>query len=133
MSLDLIIMSLGGGSVIMPPTLFVSRGDGGAPVEFVLDADGFRYHRTSSTLTQISPWASPTSTASLYEARTTVTSNAFTADPSAGNWISLGTTRLWSRTAAVSATQSVTATLEIRNASTLVVVSTTILTLECAR
>lgn len=133
MSLDLIIMALGGGTVIMPPSLNILRQDLGTPAEFVLDSDGHRYSRTGSTLTDDGIWASPVSAAALYEVRSTVTSGSFTADPSAGSWVSLGSDRLWSRGAGASASQTVQATIEIRNASTLVVVATTSLTMTCDR
>lgn len=133
MSLNLIMMALGGGAVIMPPSVSIARQDTGTPAEFQLGSDGFRYQRTSSTLTNVGQWVSPGSAASLYEVRSTVTSGSFSSDPSAGSWISLGSDRLWSRGAAASASQTVQATIEIRNASTLVVVSTSSLTLTCDR
>lgn len=133
MSLNLIIMALGGGAVIMPPSLGIVRVDGGTPAEFILDSDGHRYSRTGSSLTDEGPWTSPASAASLYEVRSTVTSGSFSSDPSAGSWVSLGSDRLWSRGAGASASQTVQATIEIRNAATLVVVSTSTLILTCDR
>lgn len=133
MSLDLIIMALGGGTAVLPPTIFIERSDGGTPAEFILDSDGGLNQRTSSTLTNLGQWVSPASAASLYEVRSTVTSGSFSADPSAGSWVSLGSDRLWSRGAGASASQTVQATIEIRNASTLVVVTTSSLTLTCDR
>lgn len=133
MSLDIIMMALGGGSVILPPVLSIGRSDGGTPAEFQLGSDGIRSQRTGATLTDIGPWVSPGSAAALYEVRSTVTSGSFSTDPSAGSWVSLGTTRNWSRGAGASASQTVQATIEIRNASTLVVVSTTQLSLACDR
>lgn len=133
MSLDLIIMALGGGAVIMPPSISITRHDSGSPAEFLLNADGSRQRREGASLTTDGPWVSPGSAASLYEVRSTVTSGSFTADPSAGLWVSLGSDRLWSRGAGAGASQTVQATIEIRNASTLVVVATTALTLTCDR
>lgn len=133
MSLNLIIMALGGGSVILPPTISILRQDSGTPAEFVLDSDGHRYSRVGATLTDAGLWVSPAAAAALYEVRSTVTSGSFTLDPSAGSWVSLGTDRLWSRAAGAASSQTVTATIEIRNASTSVVVASTSLTLTCDR
>lgn len=132
MSLNLILASLAGGAVSMPAGINVTRNDGGTPVEFILNSDGYRYQRTGSSLTQVAPWVfgAPTST---YEVRSTLAVGSFTTDPSAGTWLSLGTTRLWDRGAAASASQTVGATIEIRNAATLQIVSTTGLTITCDR
>lgn len=56
--------------------------------------------------------------ASAYEVRSTVTSGTLTTDPSAGSWVSLGTTRLWELTRASVGVSTATFTVEIRNAST---------------
>ncbi len=133
MSVNLIIQALGGATVIMPTSLSITRADAGTPAEIILDSDGYRYQRTGATLTQVAPWISPLSAASLYEVRSTLTGGTFTADPSAGSWVSLSSQRLWSRGASVAASQTVTATIEIRNASTLAVLSSTALTLTCDR
>ncbi len=133
MSLNLIIMALGGGSVIMPPSINIYRFDTGAPAEFHLNSDGYRYRLIGSSLDGQTPWASPLSSAGLYEVRSTVTSGSFQTDPSAGAWLSLSSTRIWSRGAAISGVQTVVATIEIRVAATLSVISTSTLTLTCDR
>lgn len=133
MSLDLILLAIAGGGVTMPPTLLVDRSDSGSPAEFQLGSDGVLSKREGSSMTVIGPWVSPGSAASLYEVRSTVTSGSFTSDPSAGSWISLSSTRLWSRGASVGGSQTVIATIEIRIASSGTVVSTTTLTMTCDR
>lgn len=68
-----------------------------------------------------SSWVLPTYFAGAgYDIRTTVTGGAFTLDPSAGSFISLGTSRLWTKVGAA----TVTATMEIRDAVSLVVLDT---------
>lgn len=69
-----------------------------------------------------------------YDIRTTsITGDGFTSDPSAGSWINLGTTRTFTRGAGINQNFTVTATFEIRDAVTLVVLASASIYLECDR
>lgn len=70
--------------------------------------------------------------ASAYDIRATIVSGTFTSG-TVGTWLNLASTRTWTRNAAAGAFQSVTATFEIRNASTLVVLASANITLESDR
>lgn len=68
-----------------------------------------------------SNWVVPTYFAgAAYDIKTTVTGGSFTLDPSAGSFISLGTSRTWTKVGA----GTVTATMVIRDAVSLVVLDT---------
>lgn len=69
-------------------------------------------------------------TPSNYEVQATLVSGTFTSGTT-GSWLNLGTTRTWTRGATVGNFQTVTATFEIRDATSLVVLASANITLEC--
>lgn len=70
--------------------------------------------------------------ASGYEARFTILSGALSAG-TAGSWLNLGTTRAWSVSRATIDNSLCQGTVEIRDATTLVVLATATITLEADR
>jgi hypothetical protein len=67
-------------------------------------------------------------TASQYEIRMTTTSGTFSSGTT-GSWLSLGTTRTWTRQRTSVGISTVTATVEIRDATSLVVLDTATITI----
>ena len=69
-------------------------------------------------------WITPTSAAgSAYDIRMTVNSGTTPSGSATGLWLSLGTTRTWTITRVGAGTTASNVTVEIRNASTLAVLS----------
>lgn len=101
---------------------------GDASVNMVFKTDG----TTSTTGVQgsITPanWLNGSSLGSNYDIRVTPTSGTFTSGTT-GAWLNLGTQRSWTVSQTVPDTKSCTATVEIRNASSLVVLDTATFTL----
>ena len=105
---------------------------GGTPAEYHLNSDGNVYIRESSVLTNIGEWITNAAYVNLFECRVTVTSGSLTFGTT-GVWQSLSATRSWTRGAALGTIQTCTFLLEIRNASTGVVVDSATITLEADR
>lgn len=134
MSLDLVIMALGGDSISISDrtasAFTVSPTNAGA--SYALQSDGdIQATQGTNTAVDIGDWISPKGAASdFYEARATVTSGTLSAG-TAGSWLPLGTTRTWTKTA-VGGTgeQTCIFTLEIRRAGDGTVVDSATITLE---
>lgn len=109
----------------------VTDNDATAPsAQYRLQTDGqVRTSTVSGGLAFPETWIEPTSAAgSAYEVRATVTSGTFTSG-TAGSWLSLGSIRNWTCDQATDGTKTVTATFEIRNATSLAVLTTATITL----
>lgn len=99
---------------------------------FVVNADGYVYHPTSGTQQYL--WKTGGGVAADYEIRSTITGGTpgtFSTDPSAGSWVSLGSSQTWQRGGTSGVTRDVTATFEIRDATTLEVLTSKSITLTC--
>lgn len=78
---------------------------------------------------QIGQWVTPASGFSNYEARATVDSGALTGGSATGSWLSLGTTRAWTCGATAPAIATAQITVEIRDAGSLQVLTSAVITL----
>lgn len=78
-------------------------------------------------------WIRPTSAAgNAYEARATVTSGSLTSGTT-GTWLALGTSRQWTLSTIFVGTVSCVFTIEIRNATSLTILSTATITLTATK
>ncbi len=93
-------------------------------VQYVLTNAGVeQWTSTSSGGATLGNWVTPTSAAgSAYEARVTVNSGT-TPNGTVGSWLSLGTSRAWDLSTVSVTTVTCNLTVEIRNATSLVVVA----------
>ncbi len=93
-----------------------------ATAEYSLENDGDIIEGISTGPTDTGDWITPTSAAgSGYEVRATLDSGSLDSGTT-GSWLSLGTTRTWGVAAASTpSSQSASLTIEIRDASSLVV------------
>jgi len=81
--------------------------------------------------TNLEQWCTPTSAASNYEARVTVTSGALTGGSGAGTWLALSSTRNWYVSESVSGSTNICDFLvEIRRTGTTTVLDSANITLE---
>lgn len=79
----------------------------------------------------IEQWCTPTSAASNYEARVTVTSGSLTGGSSTGTWLALSSTRNWYVSESTSGnTKQCIFTVEIRRTGTTTVLDSATITLE---
>lgn len=86
---------------------------------------------TNSGTTFIQNWISPQSGMSGYEVRATVASGSGgTLNGTTGSWLSLGTSRTWELTESANTLATRVLTIEIRNATTLVVQTSASITLQ---
>lgn len=133
MSINLIIMALGGDSIsisnVTANSIQVNPVD--ATAQYSLTSSGdIRATAGNNTLVDIGDWISPKGGASnFYEARATVTSGSLTTGTT-GAWLGLGTTRTWTLTqSSAGLTSTCIFTVEIRRASDSVVVDSATITL----
>lgn len=99
---------------------------------FRMSSDGDAYRGdTAGVFTSIFTWLTGLGAASDYEVRWTTVSGTLTGGTD-GAWESLGTTRNWTRnrTSDTPGTTTVVGTVEIRNASTLVVLASATITIQ---
>ena len=108
-----------------------SVGSGTATGGYRLNTSGIVEKRLGGSYTTLETWLS-FGTASNYECRATVISGALSSG-TAGSWLSLGTSREWTVTQSVVGTNTCDLTIEIRNASTLVVLDSATITIEADR
>jgi hypothetical protein len=134
MSLDLVIMALGGDSISISDrtaSAFTVSPTNAAAV-YTLQNDGDIEATTgTNTISDVGDWINPRGAAgNTYEARATVTSGSLSSGTT-GSWLALGTTRTWTLQAVpgVGVLQAVF-TLEIRRASDAIVVDSATITLE---
>ena len=102
-----------------------------SPCQLQIDSDGNLYARINTELKYA--WLTGGGGASAYQVRSTVTSGTFSTDPSGGSWISCSSDRLWEIAASVGFVETVQATFEIRDASTLTVLASASIELVCDR
>jgi hypothetical protein len=116
------------------PNIVVSRNDSGTPAELYIDNNGSIRQRIGSTITSYSTptWTTDSNT-SDYEIFVTVTSGSFSSGDATGTWLNMGTSRSWTRGAAVGATQTCNFTIQLRRISTSETINTATCQLECAR
>lgn len=107
---------------------------GGAAATYTLSNTGAVQASTVSGGPQIlGAWVIPVSFAgSAYECRATVNSGSVSSGTT-GTWEDLGTSRSWSRAQASVGSSSVNLTVEIRNASTLAVLTSATIVLSATR
>lgn len=131
MSVRLIKMALGGDVVTLNGVTYSRIGS--TPVELQFRNDGTVYANTGGGLLLQYSWLVPGSNAANYNIRATITGgNPGTfSTGTAGTYESLGTTRSWTRGGGVGQLRSVVATFEIQNATSLAVVRSASITLEC--
>lgn len=134
MSLDLVIMALGGDAIQI--SNFTAESSTTPPAAatavFRLETDGdIGATQGNNTVVDVGNWISPQGAASdFYEARATVTSGSLSSG-TAGVWLGLGTQRSWSVLSASGAgLRTCIFTLEIRRASDSVVLDTATITLQ---
>jgi hypothetical protein len=101
-----------------------------ATVAYQLNSSGKEQYRlgTSGGFTDIGNWVVPNGAASQYEVRATLTSGTFTSG-TAGSWLALTSTRTWTTQQVSLGSKTTSATIEIRNATTLAIVATGSITL----
>lgn len=107
---------------------------GSTPVQFQVNSDGFVYVNEGAGLTSRYQWMTGVGPSSGYEVKSDITGGSpgsFTTDPSAGAYLSCGTTRLWERASSAPFDRNVIATFTIRDASTLAVYASVSITLDC--
>lgn len=98
-----------------------------ATASFTLNSDG-TYSSVGSLFAPSGTWQTGTGTGSSYEARLTVTSGSFSSGTT-GSWLVLSTNRTWTNTRSGSPGSATgTGTLEIRDAVTLSVLTSSTLT-----
>lgn len=134
MSLDLIIMALGGDSISISNLTASANATSptNAAATYALQNNGdVEATQGTNTAVDVGDWISPKGAASdFYEARATVTSGALSSG-TAGSWLPLGTTRIWTKQAVPgTGVQTCIFTLEIRRASDSVVVDSATITLQ---
>ena len=107
----------------LPANLYVEdiKLGGTAFASFSLDSSGA--YTSVGTTAPSGSWKTGSDASSNYEARMSISSGSFDSGTT-GSWLSLGSTRTWSMTQSTSGSQFAQATLEIRNASTLTVLTT---------
>ena len=100
-----------------------------SPVYIEFNANGTFTPNTGSAYL----WKTGGGSGSDYEIQTSsIVDDGFSADPSAGSWVSLGTTRTFTRTSTAGFQNSVTAVFKIRMAaSPNTVLATATITLDC--
>ena len=108
-----------------------SVGVGTAVAGFRLNTSGIAEELVRITYTTLETWLA-FGTASNYECRATVVFGTLTSGTS-GAWLSLGSSQEWSITQVGVGTNTCELTIEIRNASTLVVLDSATITLEADR
>lgn len=105
---------------------------GGTPAEYHLNSDGNIYVRQSAVLTNVGAWITNAAFVGQFECRVAMLSGSLSSGTT-GAWQSLSTTRSWTRGAAAGTFQQCSFLLEIRNASTGVVVDSASIGLEADR
>lgn len=96
---------------------------------FTIENDGDLLEQTTTTgPTDYGDWISPKDSFSNYEVRATATSGSVSSG-TVGSWLSLGTSRTWSRTQSSVGTSSVQLLIEIRHALTQIVRASATITL----
>lgn len=110
-----------GPNASLPAYLSVSDNvpSGTSTASFTLNSGG-TYSSVGSLFAPSGTWQTGTGTGSSYDARMTVSSGSFTSGTT-GSWISLSSNRTWSLSTTGAA--SVTGTLEIRDAATTAVLT----------
>ena len=108
-----------------------SAGVGTAVAGYRLNTSGIAEKLVRVTYTTLETWLS-FGTASNYECRATVTAGAITSGTT-GSWLALSSSREWKVEQGSVGTGTATLTIEIRNASTLVVLDSATITLEAER
>lgn len=114
------------------PDIVISRADTGSPAELYIDNNGAIRQRVGSTITSYGSWSTDPSTTD-YEIFVSVTNGSFSTGDSTGVWLNMGTSRSWTRTAAVGATQTCDFTIQLRRVSTGETINTATCQLECVR
>lgn len=101
-----------------------------ADARFSIENDGdlAEYFGSGGGLSDYGDWISPKDSFSNYEVRATESVGAVSSG-TVGSWLSLGTTRTWTRTHSGAGTSSVQLLIEIRHAITLVVRASATITL----
>jgi hypothetical protein len=80
----------------------------------------------------VGDWVTPTSAAgAAFDCRMTVNSGDSLSQGTVGSWLSLGTTRTWGNEQFAAGSRSSNVTLEVRDAATLVVLSTATFVISC--
>lgn len=134
MSLDLIIMALGGDTISIADRTASSltTSPTTATATYRLETDGdIGASAGNNTVVDVGDWVSPKGGASdAYEARATIVSGSLTSGTT-GTWQGLGTQRTWTLNQPSAGTGPATCvfTLEIRRASDSVVLDTATITL----
>lgn len=108
-----------------------SVGVGTATAGYRLNTSGIAEGREGASYSTLETWLA-FGTASNYECRATVVFGTLTSGTS-GAWLSLGSSQEWSITQVGVGTNTCEITIEIRNASTLVVLDSATITLEADR
>lgn len=108
-----------------------SVGVGTARSGYRLNASGIVEERDGASYSTLETWL-PFGTASGYEARVTVTLGTLTSGTT-GSWVSLGSSQEWYVEQGTVGTNTCDFTVEIRNATTLVVIDSAAITLEADR
>ena len=98
------------------------RVDGGTPGELYFKTDGHVWQRLGASLTDLGSWC-PAGTSSQYAVMISILTNAMSSGPASGVWTTVSSDVVWTRGAAVGATQICTFNLSIRRVSDSVVLS----------
>jgi hypothetical protein len=112
------------------PNTNVGRDDGGSPAEYYIANDGTIQVRVGATITTVDNWTFDTP--GDYECNATVTSGSLSSGTT-GTWLSLGTTRSWTRGAASGTTQLVSLDITLRRIADGEVINTASINIECVR
>lgn len=125
------LMGGGGARITLNANYDVSStvGAGTATCQFELTNGGdIRLTNPNNSVNDVGDWISPKAGFANYEAMLTVDSGSSPTGAALATWLSLATTRNWQLAQAVVGINSSSTTLQIRNATTLVVLGTSTLT-----
>lgn len=121
-----------GGPVIAITNRSISHTSGGilpASATYTLGSDGVVYRQTgSSPAVALETWDNQSATVGNYEAKVTVTSGALTSGTT-GSWVSLGSSKSWDLSISAGGYDQCVFTVEIRLASSGVVLDSATITL----
>lgn len=123
----------GGGNVTLNAATVSENGFAVQTTSYRISNDGFVYHGDNGTYTSQYRWtADPVAS---YDARVTLTAGDSPSGSTVGAWLVLSTTRTWSIVDPIAGDGSVysTLTVEIRNATSLAVVATAVVTIIAER
>lgn len=130
------LISGGGPTVSLPaalsPTSTVAAGTATCQFELTNGGD-IRMTTVNNTVNDVGDWITPKNSFSLFEVMLTVNSGTSPSGSAVGSWLNLGTTRNWQISQAVLGINSNNCTVQIRRASSGVVMATSAVNMTAER